>query len=184
MQRPFLEVLTRVYKRPEMLIRNQESLRAQTDSDWIQSLFVDDLGRGIGWSYTNLSLHGNNLKGDYIWILDDDDICTLPTFVSGLKEIVTVHGPDVIMVRMDHGDGRILPDDRWGLSPRLGELGVSAFVVERELWKRHAWAMNPGHYSSDFTFIYALWQARPAIYWWDVIASATQQRQSFGRARS
>lgn len=85
------------------------------------------------------------------------------------------------MVRMDHGNGRILPSARWGKSPQVAEIGVSAFVVRRDVWQAHAGAWLPGCYSSDFQFINAVWQSRPQVYWWDVVASRVQ-RQSYGAA--
>lgn len=181
MSQPFLEVLTRVYKRPELLTVNRASLAMQTDPDWWQTLLVDELGRGVGWSYQNMAKYSNSLKGKYIWILDDDDECILPDFVANLKAVVNaVESPDVVMVRMDHGDGRILPDECWQRRPVLGGIGVSAFVVKKELWRKHAWVMNPGHYASDFTFIYSIWQSRPKVLWWDTVASRVQKK-SFGQ---
>lgn len=178
---PFLEVLTRCYKRPGMLAANQASLQQQTDGDWIQTLLIDDVGRGIAWSHENLAAYAPQLVGDYIWVLDDDDLCIEPEFVAGLKFIVADQDPDVIFVRMDHGYGRILPSARWGKSPQVGEIGVSAFVIRRAVWQAHASAMVPGQYTSDFEFINSIWQAQPTIYWWDVIASKVQ-RQSLGAA--
>lgn len=179
---PFLEVLTRTFNaRPHLLRINQESLRRQTDPDWVQTLLVDDVGRGIDWASENLAAYAPNLVGDYIWILDDDDTCILPTLVAELKFIVADSDPDVIMIRMDHGSGRILPgDDSWLCPPVLGQIGCSAFVVRRAVWQRHAMAMEHGHYSSDYDLIASIWTEQPRVYWHDVVASRVM-RQSFGR---
>lgn len=179
---PFLEVLTRTFGgRPTLLAANQASLAAQTDGDWTQTLLMDTEQRGIAWASENLGAYAPQLVGDYIWILDDDDLCILPAFVAGLKAIAVLNAPDVMFVRMDHGGGRILPSARWGKAPRVGEIGVSAYVVRREVWQAHAGAWTPGRYTSDFEFINSIWQARPITCWWDMVASAVQ-RQSFGRA--
>ncbi len=179
---PFLEVLTRTFNaRPHLLRINQESLRRQTDPDWVQTLLVDDVGRGIAWASENLAAYAPNLVGDRIWILDDDDTCILPTLVEELKFISADSDPDVIMIRMDHGAGRILPgDDTWLCPPVLGQIGCSAFVVRREVWQRHANAMEVGHYSSDYDLIAAIWKSQPTVYWHDVVASRVMI-QSFGR---
>ncbi len=177
---PFLEVLTRSYKRPRMLAVNQASLRNQTDNDWVQTLLVDDIGRGIEWATENMAAYAPKLVGDYVWILDDDDTCILPTFVAELKFIAVDSDPDVIMVRMDHGAGRILPDDdTWHGPPVLSHIGCSAYVVRRAIWQAHAGALVPGRYVSDFDFISAIYAANPSIYWHDVIASRVM-KQSFG----
>ena len=178
---PFLEILTRTFNaRPRMFAAHRASLAAQTDQDFVHTPLVVEAGRGIGYATEQMARYAPNLVGDYIFVLDDDDLLTLPAFVAGLKEIAILYAPDVIMVRMDHGAGRILPSDRWGKSPRVSEIGISAFVVRRDVWQAHAGAMIPGKYTSDFEFISSIWRDRPAVYWWDVVASRVQ-RQSEGR---
>lgn len=191
---PFLEVLTRVYKRPQMLVVNMESLRAQTDGDWVQTYLVDNVGRGINWSHENMAAHAPGLVGEWIWILDDDDMCACPTLVADLKAIVAEQEPDVIMVKMDHGDGKsVLPDaESWGEGPVYGHIGVSAYIVRRSLWQAHAGTLVPGWYGSDYSLINSIfgnnpamamapWIKQPRIYWHDCIASRVQV-QSFGKA--
>ena len=189
---PFLEVLTRVYKRPQLLAVNMESLRAQTDGDWAQTYLRDDVGRGINWSHENMAAHAPHLVGEWIWILDDDDMCTCPTLVADLKSIVAERAPDVIMVKMDHGKA-VLPDaESWGDGPVYGHIGVSAYIVRRSLWQAHAGALVPGWYGSDYSLINSIfgnnpamalapWIKQPRIYWHDCIASRVQV-QSFGKA--
>jgi len=181
-RRYFLEVLTRTFGgRPTMLQANMASLQAQTDQDYKHTFLMDWERRGIEWATEQFTVHAPYLDAEYVWILDDDDYCILPTFVAGLKEIAVLNAPDVIFVRMDHGYGRILPSARWGKSPRVSEIGMSAFVVRREVWQAHAGAWTPGKYTSDFEFINSVWQSRPATYWWDVVASRCH-RQSVGVA--
>ncbi|MBP8292711.1 MAG: hypothetical protein KAX65_08055 [Caldilineaceae bacterium] len=164
-----------------MFAAHQLSLMQQTDRDFIHTVLMDSERRGIGWATENMARYAPNLVGAYQLILDDDDQLILPTFVAGLKQIVVLNAPDVIFIRMDHGYGRILPSARWGKSPRVSEIGVSAFVVRREVWQAHAGALVPGEYISDFRFINSIWQSHPVTYWWDVVASRCQQ-QSVGRA--
>lgn len=191
---PFLEILTRCYKRPRMLAINQASLTTQTDPDWVQTLLPDLIGRGIGWSMENMANYASELVGDYIWILDDDDMCICPTLVADLKSIWVSSGPDVIMVKMDH-EGVILPGERtWGHAPVYGQIGVSAFIVKREVWQANCRAFIPGWYGSDFSFIneiwgnnpqfdMAMWITPPKIYWFDCVASR-MQRHSLGKEES
>jgi hypothetical protein len=179
---PFLEVLTRTFNgRPKMFAAQQISLAAQTDRDFVHTVLVDTERLGIEHATELMAGYADKLVGSYVWILDDDDLCTLPTFIAGLKEIAVLNAPDLIMCRMDHGGGRILPSARWGKSPRVSEIGISAFVVRREVWQQHAKAFVPGAYTSDFKFIKSIWDSRPQVYWWDVVASRCQ-RQSVGLA--
>ena len=178
---PLLEVVTRCYKRPKMLLRNILSLQRQSVSDWEQTFLVDDVGLGIGASYKRLAHHAP--VGEWLWILDDDDECIYDDLVFMVSSIALEQPQtQVIMVRMDHGSGRVLPDRCWGHAPQVGEIGISAFVVRREVWQAHAGAMVPGEYISDYKFISSIYQSSPLfVYWWDVVASKVQ-RQSLGDA--
>lgn len=178
---PFLEVLTRTYKRPTMLTVNQASLAAQSDPDYIQTLLVDEVGRGIAWSYENIAAYAPHLVGDYIWVLDDDDMCVYPNLITELKEAIALCDPDVIFVRMDHGaEMGILPGKHWGAQPQEGQIGVSAYIVRRAVWQMHAQRWG-ARYAGDFDFIDAVYHSGVCAYWLDVIASSTQRGRNLGK---
>ncbi len=161
-----------------MLKRNQASLAAQTDGDWEQTFLIDQVGLGIDRANESLGEYAPQLKGRYIWILDDDDKCIRPTLVAELKAIVAQHQPqpDVVMIQMDHGPRGILPDDeRWGLPPEQGGIGISAYVVKWSVWQYNAWAWTPGVYHGDYNFIATVFAGKPTVYWHKVIASRVQQ---------
>jgi hypothetical protein len=173
---PFLEVLTRCYKRPVMLAANQAGLQAQSSADWQQTLLVDDVGRGVAWANGRLAEYAPDLVGDYIWVLDDDDECIVPTLVNDLYVTATLYAPDVIMLRMDHKERGVLPDSKhWGKPPVRAHIGASAFVISRYIWMTHARAWASGTYDADFEFINAVWQSKPRVYWHDVVASRVQR---------
>ena len=172
----FLEILTRYYKRPTLLAANARALAEQTDPDYVQTILADDVGLGIGASYERLADYAPRLVGEYVWILDDDDICTRPTLVAELKTIVQDDNPDVVIVKMDHGPRGVLPGlGRWEQPPVCGEIGVSAFIVRQNVWKAHAQAFLPGDYVSDFRFISAIFDSGASVFWHNVIASKVQQ---------
>lgn len=171
---PFLTVITRCFKRPTMIAKNIASLSAQTSQDYDQLCLIDDVGRGVGWSYTNMASYAPRLKGDYVWILDDDDMCICDTLIDDLKAIVAEHNPDVIMLKMDHGPRGILPGKSWQQRPVLGDIGCSAFVVRRGVWQDHAPYFTPD-YNGDFAFISSIFDEDYEIYWHDCIASKVQR---------
>lgn len=176
MARPFLEVLTRTFgARPRLLQNNVASLQAQTCPDWLQTILVDEECRGVSWAQENMANYAHNLQGEYIWILDDDDRAIYPELVAELKTIAAEHNPDVMMVRMNHKERGILPDAaHWGRPPEHGFIGCSAYIVRRELWQAHAAAFIPGTYYSDFTFIKAIFESDPIVYWHYIVASEVQ----------
>lgn len=171
---PFLEILTRhLITRPNLLGANQASLD-QLDGDWEQTLLVDGVGHGIGWSQLQMRDYAPRMTGDYIWILDDDDICIRPTLMRELESIAYVIDPDLIMMRMDHGPRGIQPDNQhWQKPPAHGHIGSSTYVVRRELWQHCAEAWSD-EYHADFLFGKALFDTSPMVVWHDVIASRVQ----------
>ena len=177
---PFLEVLTRTYKRPTLLAANQASLQAQTSTDWQQTLLIDDVGKGMDAAQARLAEYAPRLVGDWIWILDDDDVCIRPQLVEEINTLVVLYAPDVIMLRMDHGPLGVLPDNaHWEKRPVRGQIGCSAFVVARPVWQQHAVVWQVGGYEADYAFISAIWEAKPRIVWHDIVASRVQ-RISYG----
>lgn len=182
----FLEVLTRHYaKRPTSLERNQASLDAQTDDDWQQTLLIDDVGRGVAWANRQLGIYAPQVEGDYVWVLDDDDVCTRPTLVSELKAIVAAHQPDVIMLRGDCGNYGVLPPDTlWGKPPEFTCVCMSGFVVRRSVFQAFADAW-PNTQGGDYAFISKVYAATEPgrIFWHDVTAMRIQYKGG-GRAES
>lgn len=180
----FLQILTRCYRRPKMLMANIRSLEAQTDPDWEQTLLVDGEGRGVGAAQAALANHAPYVRGAYVWVLDDDDLCIRPTLVAELKQIASSQQPAAILVRMDHKRRGVLPDDtHWQREPEHGWIGASAMIVRRDVWQRYAPAYASAHYSSDFDFISAVFGSDPDVYWHDCIASQVQ-RISMGAPES
>ena len=103
-------------------------------------------------------------------------MCIRETLVEELWFIAESSAPDVIMMRMDHGERGVLPDDAfWGLRPVIAHIGVSAPIVRRDVWITNAHAWPGGGYSGDFKFIDSVFDNDPVVYWHDVIASKVQR---------
>lgn len=172
----FLEVITRHLKgRDSFLENNRASLQRQTDKDFVQTILIDTQREGIGPAQAKLADHADKMRGKYIWILDDDDMCIYDDLIADLKAIVETHGPDVIFLRMDHGERCVLPSDfEWGRRPICGRIGCSAYVVKADVWQENAEAWRSAHYASDYDFIAQVWDSGANVYWHDVIASRVQ----------
>jgi len=177
----FLEIITRHYaKRPNGLARNQESLARQTCDDWQQTLLIDHKGRGVEWANWHVRQYAPFLEGDYIWILDDDDVCLCDTLVADLKRIVDEHNPDVIMMRAKcHA---LLPEDKyWRKPPVLTHVSSSSFVLRREVFQKHAPAITP-QLAMDYRLIHSVFDAGVhSVYWHDVVAMEAP-RKGWGKA--
>jgi hypothetical protein len=155
-----------------MLAKNQESLTTQSCTDFEQVLIRDEVG--IGVSAANALLADYSPVGEFVWVLDDDDLCIYDDLITDVKKIVTEHNPDVVMVKMDHG-GVIYPDAGWGVRPVGGRVGSSASVVKREVWNQHKCQWATGRYAADFDFIRDAFLAGHSVYWYDKVVSKVQR---------
>jgi len=176
----FLEVVTRTFgQRPGMLQRNLHSLTSQTDPDWTRRLVIDDAARGVAWAVGNLGTVV--ATGDYVWVLDDDDVCARATLVAELKTIAHMERwPDVIMVRALHEKFGMLPSDgNWEAAPVRGNVGTSCYVVRRDVWNAHrmAWLER---YDGDFWWIDHLWHEPGLRWYWHDVLAAWYPQQSVG----
>ena len=172
-----LEVVTRCNRRPKMLAVNAASLDAQLCGDWVQTLIKDDTG--IGMAAAQAQLARFDPYGEYVMVLDDDDMLVDRRLVLDLQRIVMTCGhPPAVIVRMDHGDlGVLPPDELWLKDPVQGRIGVSAIITRRDVWMKHRDAWNSARYESDFDYISSVWaEHAERIVWHDTVASRVQRR--------
>ena len=178
--RPFFSFVTRCYKRPAQLLRCLESIQQQTDPDYENVIIVDPVGVGVAAANGFFFQHRRRVHGQYIYLIDDDDVVVEPTLVATVKEIAAEHDwPDMIMFRVQHANG-ILPDARvWGKKPIGGAIGGSAYVVRADVWQRHIIRFGErGIYAGDFDFIQTLFERGYRAFWCDaIIAAAPVQHQ-------
>lgn len=180
MTSPFLTVVTRCYKRPMMLARNQLSLQRQSLPDYHQVFIEDDVGRGMLWANTQLALTTDEIQGEYVLILDDDDRLEHIHAISNLKAIIhsTVSGdpPEVVVFKVNHGDRLgILPSDAvWEKTPIKGHIGSCSFIMEAGLWcdNIHHFAIEEG---GDYAFLEAVWGLSPDVYWFPQVLARVQR---------
>ncbi|TFH66924.1 MAG: glycosyltransferase family 2 protein [Gemmatimonadales bacterium] len=154
---PFLTVLTRTCKRPKMLERNKESLRAQTDQDYEHIILEDDQHRGMLFANSQFYENRHLVNGEYVYLLDDDDYLINPEFVRTLKDVARDReAPDVIVFQFDHLHLGLQPGNQYAGEPHAGAIGGSSFVVRSGPWLKHIkeFCRKEG---GDFVFIRKLW---------------------------
>ena len=175
----FLQVITRTFgQRPEMLKRNRASLDALTSKDWEQTIVEDTEGRGVSWA--NQNLQHVLATGDYVWVLDDDDVCALPELVEELREAVNKHLPPVVVMWAYHEKWGMLPDiEHWGKAPTLGKCGFSNFFIRSDVWNRErAMFANFACYEADYEFANHLWKQGYQFEWHDALAAWYPQQSN------
>lgn len=165
----FLQVITRTFgQRPALLAENRASLAALEDADWEQTLVVDEVGRGCAWANANLTTIP--AAGDYVWVLDDDDVCADPALLAHLKGY---SGTPVIVCRATHARFGVLPHDRhWGRAPALGDCGWSNLFVRGDVWEaQRGYLARCDVYEGDYRFAAHLWAVVQPWAWCDIVAA-------------
>jgi glycosyltransferase involved in cell wall biosynthesis len=170
---PFLTIVTRTHKRPKALERCRQSVYAQSDQDLEHIIIRDTVGVGVAESH-RLLLNAQP-HGDYVAILDDDDLFDTPRVVSHLKAISAAHDPDVVVWKMC-GPLGILPDHHvWEKVPKHGYIGGCNVAVKAHVWNACIGAIatdgqgGPPVYHSDLYYLEAIWAYTSSIYWWNNI---------------
>lgn len=169
---PFLSVVTRCYKRPNMLLKNQMSLLMQTDQDYEQWFIDDHEGRGVGWA--NRSLADAVVYGDYVMVLDDDDILIDERAIDKMK-VATLDAPAILIFKADHKELGILPSPVvWRKRPVRGRIGSISFISRRDIWERHidAFGVDEG---GDYAYLHAVWRDKPSVVWLDEVLAGVQR---------
>ena len=168
----FLSVVTRCYKRPDMLAKNIASLEAQTDPDYEQLFIVDDDGQGIGWA--NRSLVMVEPVGEYVMVLDDDDMLANVRAIEEMKA-ATLARPDMLIFKASHDGLGVLPSPAiWGKRPLKGHIGSCDFISRRDIWEKyiHRFGVDEG---GDYAYLHAVWMNRPEVVWLDEVLASVQR---------
>lgn len=143
---PILTIVTRhMIQREEVFKRLLKGL--EPIQNRIQHLvIVDEVG--LGWLKASAALHErrDEVKGYYVWILDDDDEFTCPSLPTALTELADGEGPDIILVRNilihPHWGSIIYPSDKdWSEKKHeefvIGSMGSSNIIAKRDVYKRY-----------------------------------------------
>jgi glycosyltransferase involved in cell wall biosynthesis len=160
----FLSIYVPTYKRPRMLERCLASIFAQSDKDFEVVLVRDEIGIGIDGMYADIPNHLNEVHGEYVFVLSDDNLITDADFVSNLKQVARSCELDVIVFK--NKIVGTLPDI-WNAAPQEGHIDLSCFAVKADVWKANAdkWGKC---YAGDYHFIRSLWDQGFNFCWWNV----------------
>jgi hypothetical protein len=171
--RPFMSIVTRhFYKRVEWLEINKKSIDSQIDSDYEHIILEDRVG--IGSHKANLMFEQNKdiVKGEYVFMLDDDDFLVTNDFISDMKKIAKENNnPQVIFIQMTLG-GRLIPSEFSWKTERMekNHIGTSCFVMRRDIWLENIHMFSESQ-TGDFNFINHVYNKKPIVYWQEKIYS-------------
>lgn len=168
----FLTFYTPTYRRPHLLAECIASVQAQSDPDWQHLVIRDEVGIGIEGVFAAVPEHTPEIEGDYVYMLQDDDLLVDRDFIRDLKRFVWEHNsPPVVIVRnQKHG----LQPRRWQAPPQLGSIDLGSYVIRADVFCENAHRFGR-RYEGDFDFIRALWDLRYPFAWWDRLVAEAQQ---------
>lgn len=175
----FLSILTRhMPHRAPQLNLNRASLLAQSCRDYEQILLVDDQRRGWDYAAQMLIKGAGQAIGEYVLILDDDDLMLNVNGIQLLSE-ATIARPAAVIFKGWHGDGLgVLPGvDAWHRRPRQGAIGCFDFVIRRDVFEAKMPEAASGGYNHDFALIDSVYEAHShQIGWLDSVICAVTRR--------
>jgi len=165
--RPFMTFVTRCYKRPKALKKCKASIQAQTDQDFEHIFIVDEIGQGIGWANKQFYTHRKRVRGEYVYLVDDDAYITDPNFVAAIKKVAAEQAPDVIMVKLYIYSKEYPTPEVWEKYPIRGKIAGGCICVTNKVYQDYI--QNFGHpKAGDYYFIKSVFDAKGLkIVWLD-----------------
>jgi len=164
-ENPILTIITRKHgnKRPENFAKHQESISKLKDK--FEQIFITDiLGVGMELANSSFQLVTDKIKGEWVYLLDDDDGILDDKIIKKLKGIET----DLIIVKGIIGGKVYPPLELWGERPQRAQIGGSNIIVKKHIFKE-----NIIHFShirmGDFEFIETLINKGVSVHWLDTM---------------
>lgn len=171
-ENPIVSVITRIHgdRRPEGFKKNQESI-SKMKGDFEQIFIKDKKGMGLYYANSSFQLVLSEIKGKFVYLLDDDDYLVDYNIFNDIKDIQA----DVIFVKVWIGirGGGIYPQDNvWEQSPVRGSIGGGCVFVSKEIYFKfiHHFAYER---MGDFEFISRVFDSGARCVWLDRIVSKT-----------
>ena len=171
---PFLSIVTRNHpRRPNLLERCKASIEKQTDKDFQHVILYDEEGLGIPYANQMFSNNRHLMTGEYVFILDDDDVLIVDNFVEDMKQVAKEHGdPGIIFIRMLINGSLYPSKEVWEKDKMIANhVGSSCSVVLNKLWQENIEYFVTTETPGDFNFIDAVFSRNPTVYWQDKVYS-------------
>lgn len=175
---PFLTIYTPTYKRPKFLAINKRSVDAQTCTDYEHIIHVDGQGVGVGGMFRQMKADAEAFRGDYVYILQDDDRLCDDYVVADLQRFAQANDNPPVIICRNRKSNMMLPD-RWGMRPEKAHIDLGSYVIRRDVFLQYKDNFAE-RYEADFFFIAAVWDAGVPFSWFDRLIAESDQF-GFGR---
>lgn len=178
--------ITRVHpKRPRMLKVCIDSVKAQTDDDYIHIIHRDDkTENGYGLLLANQSFAKvSPIDARYVMAIDDDNMLIDPNFVKIFRKIVNGNNPEIVFFKVIIGS-RIFPKSvSWNKSPVCCRIDGHCFAVRLDIWKKYIHEFGKPS-RGDYCFISVCYKNTKNHFWLDHIVSKAQRKAGRGKGEN
>ena len=137
-ERPFITFMTCTYRRPKALAENMKSIARQTLAKEIEQIIIPDY---VGVSpndavYGRLPRYAENIHGQYVHVLGDDDVLADATVVEQIKQFVFKRDfPDGVIVKCKKGDQEY-PKCGVAGEPVEGDVDLCCYVLRADVFRK------------------------------------------------
>lgn len=178
--------ITRVHpKRPKMLEVCVNSVKAQTDDDYIHILHRDDnTENGYGIIMANQSfVRVPPIDARYVMILDDDDMLIDSDFVKIFKGIISKDNPEIVFFKglISGKEGSYPKGEIWGRAPLRNRMAGFCFAVRLDIWEKHIHTFIDMRTGGDYHFISECYVNTKNHSWLDRVVVRTQKKLGKGK---
>jgi hypothetical protein len=133
---------------------------------------VDDSGIGVDGMFHDIRRHAKAIRGDYVFILADDDRLIKAEGLGQVKAFAEANNhPPVIIVR-NYKWGKTFPLI-WEQAPEFTKIDTGNFIIRSDVFLENADRFGEC-YEGDWVFIEHLWNAGYPFAWFDYVFSEMQ----------
>lgn len=159
----FLSIITRhLPERKRLLQLNVDSLLTQDDQDYEHIILPDPYHRGVEWANEMLATRDwSDIHGDYVMLLDDDNMLNVPDFISQLKRYPEA---DIILWQVDIPTLGLIPENCNFGTVQKCHIDGNGVAVRRDVWLQ---GVKYYHfdYAADFDYINACYAMSSKKVW-------------------
>lgn len=163
---------TPTYLRPTYLAICRQSVQAQACRDFQHMVIVDDAGIGVDGMFRDIPRHADQVRGEYVFILADDDRLLSPDGLEQVRAFARAQDNPAVLIVRNYKWGDVYPTI-WQQEPVLGAIDTGNFIVRSDVFRENADRFGQ-RYEGDYDFIHHLWERGYPFAWFDYLFSEMQ----------
>ena len=154
--KPLISIITRTFRRPHALRRNQIMVAAQLEHNFEHVILEDQKGAGMQIAEAALGAFVSEYRGDYICHVDDDDCFHNASFTHDMSNLIELYRPKVIFFCVHHlaNQTKVYPL-RWKQFPVEGGITTSNALIRKDIYNQLSnYGVLAQPHTGDYMFIH------------------------------